>query len=232
MPEPLIEATGLIAGYGSTVVVRGIDLVVNPGEVVGLLGPNGAGKTTTLLTLAGELPLLGGQVKMDGRVARAACHRRARAGLGYVTEERSVFMQMTVADNLRVAGVANSAAVELFPELAPFMKKKAGQLSGGQQQMLALARMLARRPRLLLVDELSLGLAPLVVKRLLKAVRAAATDQGVGVLLVEQHVRQVLDIADRVYVLTQGGISLEGPVAGLRDRIDEIESSYFVAPAG
>ena len=143
-------------------------------------------------------------------------------------------MQLTVADNLRVAGVARQATLPaLFPELAPFMKRKAGQLSGGQQQMLALARMLARRPAILLADELSLGLAPLIVKRLLDVIRTAAREQGVGVLVVEQHVRRVMEVADRVYVLSGGQITLQGDAADMRNRIDEVEASYLTAsPAG
>jgi branched-chain amino acid transport system ATP-binding protein len=227
--EPLIEARGLSAGYGATVVVHSLDLAVNAGEVVALLGPNGAGKTTTLLTLAGELQPRSGEVRMRGVSVRTPCHRRARAGLGFITEERSVFMQLSVADNLRVAGVGSSDALSLFPELEPSMKKKAGQLSGGQQQMLALARMLARRPTMLLADELSLGLAPLVVKRLLAVIRIAAHEHGIGVLVVEQHVRQVMEVADRVCVLSQGQITLEGDVADVRGRIDEIEASYLTA---
>jgi len=231
MPDgtPLLEAKGLCAGYDTGLVVRDLDLTVHPGEVVALLGPNGAGKTTTLLSLAGELPLRGGEVRMYGRPVRTPCHKRARAGLGYLTEERSVFMTLSVADNLRVAGVATGDALELFPELQPFLRKKAGQLSGGQQQMLALARMLGRHPEVLLADELSLGLAPIVVQRLLTALRHAATERGVGVLVVEQHVRQVMRIADRVYVLRHGEVTLSGPVADLRDRLDEIEASYLTA---
>jgi branched-chain amino acid transport system ATP-binding protein len=227
--EPLIAACGLSAGYGATVVVRDLNLSVRAGEVVALLGPNGAGKTTTLLTLAGELQPRAGEVRMRGRVVTTPCHRRARAGLGYITEERSVFMQLSVADNLRVAGVPSTDALGLFPELAPFMKRKAGQLSGGQQQMLALARMLARRPAILLADELSLGLAPLIVKRLLEVIRTAAHEQGVGVLVVEQHVRRVMEVADRVYVLSGGQITLQGDAADIRNRIDEVEASYLTA---
>jgi len=231
MPDgtALLEAKGLCAGYDAGLVVRDLDLTVNPGEVVALLGPNGAGKTTTLLTLAGELPLRGGEVRMYGQPVRTPCHKRARAGLGYLTEERSVFMTLSVADNLRVAGVPAGHALELFPELQPFLRKKAGQLSGGQQQMLALARMLGRDPKVLLADELSLGLAPIVVQRLLTALRQAATERGVGVLVVEQHVRQVMRIADRVYVLRHGEVTLSGPVHELRDRLDEIEASYLTA---
>ena len=152
-------------------VVRGLDLRVEPGEVVALIGPNGAGKTTTLLTLSGELPPIAGEVRFNGEVTKAPLFKRARRGLGFVTEERSVFMRLSTADNLRLARVPRRDATALFPELEPLMGRRTGLLSGGEQQMLALARALARKPTMLLADELSLGLAPLVVQRLLRAVR-------------------------------------------------------------
>ena len=224
----LVEAEGLQAGYGSVVVVRDLDLQVRAGEVVALLGPNGAGKSTTLLTLSGALSPLGGVVRWNGAATKAALHARARQGLGLVTEERSVFMRLTVRENLRVGCRDLAPALELFPELESRLDVKAGLLSGGEQQMLTLARALARRPSLLLADELSLGLAPLVVNRLLSAVRRAA-DDGVGVLLVEQHVSKVLDIADRVYVLRRGRVELAGRADELRGRLADIESSYLSA---
>ena len=226
----LVEAEGLQAGYGSVVVVRDLDLQVRAGEVVALLGPNGAGKSTTLLTLSGALPPLGGAVRWNGAATKAALHARARQGLGLVTEERSVFMRLTARENLRVGCRDIAPALELFPELGSRLDVKAGLLSGGEQQMLTLARALARRPSLLLADELSLGLAPLVVTRLLSAVRKAA-DDGVGVLLVEQHVSKVLDIADRVYVLRRGRVELAGRADELRGRLAEIESSYLSTTA-
>jgi branched-chain amino acid transport system ATP-binding protein len=146
--------------------------------------------------------------------------------LSYLTEERSIIMNMSAADNLRLGGVASADAVALFPELQPLLKRTAGLLSGGEQQMLALARALGRRPRVLLADELSLGLAPLVVNRLLAGIRAAA-DQGVGILLVEQHVRQALRVADRVYVMDRGTITLSGPVSDIAEQLDQIESTYL-----
>ena len=222
----LVEAEGLEAGYGSVVVVRDLDLRVNAGEVVALLGPNGAGKSTTLLTLSGDLPPLGGTVRWSGAATKAPLHARARRGLSLVTEERSVFMGLTARENLRVGCRDIEPALELFPELRARLDVRAGLLSGGEQQMLTLARALARRPTLLLADELSLGLAPLVVRRLLGAVRAAA-DQGVGVLLVEQHVSKVLQIADRVYVLRRGRVRMSGTAAELRGRLGEIETSYL-----
>jgi sulfate-transporting ATPase len=224
----LLEARGLTAGYGSTAIVRELNLEVAAGEVVALLGPNGAGKTTTLLTLAGELPALGGQVFLHGAPTTAALHQRVRAGLGLVSEERTVLMTMTVAENFRVNRGDTKYALELFPELVPHLKRKVGMLSGGQQQMLALARALSRRPRVLLADELSLGLGPLVVNRLLKVVRDAA-DEGVGVLLVEQHIHKALSIADRGYVLQRGHVALTGPTSMLREHIDEVQASANIS---
>ncbi len=147
----------------------------------------------------------------------------------FVTEEKSVFMGLSARDNLRVADVATDAALALFPELERRLSVRAGLLSGGEQQMLTLARALARKPRILLADELSMGLAPLVVKRLLDAVRAAADEQGTAVLLVEQHVRKALKYADRVYVMRRGKIELSGTGAEMRQRTDEIEDQYLTA---
>jgi ABC-type branched-subunit amino acid transport system ATPase component len=222
----VLEARGLVAGYGDVAIVRDLDLEVGDGEVVALLGPNGAGKTTTLLTLAGDLPALGGEVLFDGAPTKAPLHKRIRAGLGLVSEERTVLMRMTVAQNLRVCGGDTAFALELFPELEPHLDRLVAMLSGGQQQMLSLARALCKRPRIILADELSLGLAPLVVDRLLTVVRSAA-DEGVGVLLVEQHIHKAMEMADRVYVLRRGRVELSGSAAELRDRIDEVQASYF-----
>ncbi|WP_322761921.1 ABC transporter ATP-binding protein [Frankia sp. Cr2] len=222
----LVEARGLCAGYEGVPVVRDLDLTVAPGEVVALLGPNGAGKTTTLLTLAGDLRPVSGTVLVDGHPSRAPLHRRAAAGLALVPEERSVFKGQTTAENLRVGRCDVGQALALFPELKAKLKTTAGLLSGGEQQMLTLARALARGPRLLLADELSLGLAPLVVARLLRAVRAAA-DSGVGVLLVEQHVSQVLKVADRAYLLRRGRVEMSGTADELRSRLTDVEDSYL-----
>jgi branched-chain amino acid transport system ATP-binding protein len=224
---PLLECRGLAAGYGTLAVVRDVDLRVEPGEVVALIGPNGAGKTTTLLTLAGELPVISGEVVFSGAATRAPLFRRARQGMGFVTEERSVFMQLSTEENLRVAGVSKADAIALFPELEALMGRTAGLLSGGEQQMLTLARAVARGPSLLLIDELSLGLAPVIVKRLLQKVRDVATERSTGILLVEQHVRQALHVADRVYVMQRGRIVMSGTGAEVHGRIDEIEATYL-----
>ncbi|MBI5087705.1 MAG: ATP-binding cassette domain-containing protein [Actinobacteria bacterium] len=230
-PEPLLEAVGLSAGYGGVPVVHDLHLTVCPGEVVVLLGANGAGKSTTLRTLAGALPPVGGEVRWRGSPTKAPLHRRARRGIGLVTEERSVFMGLSAQANLRLGRGPVSRALELFPELEPLLKRRAGLMSGGEQQILTLARALAAEPAALLADELSLGLAPLIVRRLLIAVREAA-DRGVGVLLVEQHAAQALAIADRGYVFRRGQVVMSGTAAELRRDFDEIRSSYLTgAPA-
>ena len=226
-----VEARKISAGYGPQAVIHDVDIYVNPGEVVALLGANGAGKTTTLLTLAGELPAMSGEVAFDGTVTRAPLHQRARNGLTFVTEEKSVFKGLSTRDNLRVGDVNVDEALALFPELERRLDVRGGLLSGGEQQMLTLARALARKPRVLLADELSMGLAPLVVKRLLEAVRAAADQQGTAVLLVEQHVRKALKYADRAYVMRRGRIELSGSAADLSSRIDAIEDQYLSTAA-
>ncbi|WGY00830.1 ATP-binding cassette domain-containing protein [Nocardioides sp. QY071] len=224
--QVVVEATGLTAGYAGTPAVHGVDLRVRAGEVLALLGANGAGKTTTLLSLAGELAPISGSVAVLGDARRRRLHQRARAGLGFLTEERCVFMQLTGWQNLKIGRGSAEKALAYFPELEPHLSKKVGLLSGGQQQMLALGRILAAEPQVLLADELSLGLAPLVVERLLAAVRRAA-DDGVAVVLVEQHVRQALAIADHVHVMRRGRIVLSGPASELRDDAERIAATYL-----
>ncbi len=219
--EALLSARGVSAGYHKHPVVTGLDLEVRAGEVVALLGPNGAGKTTTLLTLAGELAPLEGEVHFRGEEKPEPLYRRARHGLAFVPEERSVFPNLTAGENLKIGRGDDRIALELFPELEPLLDRPGGLLSGGEQQMLTLARALSREPVVLLADELSLGLAPLIVARLLKAVRAAADERGVGVLLVEQHVKQALRIADRVIVMRGGRIVLAGTAAEVEGRLEQ-----------
>jgi branched-chain amino acid transport system ATP-binding protein len=225
--ECLLTARGLCAGYHGHPLVEGLDLELRSGQVVALLGPNGAGKTTTLLTLSGELPPLAGTVSMLGKVTTSPLHVRARAGLAFVTEERAVFMELSVRENLRVGRGDVAEALALFPELEPLLDRRTGLLSGGEQQMLALGRALSRAPRILMIDELSLGLAPLVVERLLRAVRTAADRTGVGVLLVEQQLDRAMRVADHLHVLRRGRVVLAGPASKLAAQVRQIEASYF-----
>ncbi len=221
-----LAAHGMYAGYDGSPVVRDVDLYVDSGEVVALLGPNGAGKTTTIRTLAGDLAALDGTITQDGTPVGRPLHRRARNGLALVTEERSVISDLTVEQNLALAPGSIDDALNLFPELEEHRRRRVGLLSGGQQQMLALASALAARPRVLLADELSLGLAPLLVHRLLAATRTAA-DRGAAVLLVEQHARVALGTADRAYVMVRGRIEREGPADELLAAIDDVERAYL-----
>jgi branched-chain amino acid transport system ATP-binding protein len=226
-PEVVLACRGVSAGYGPITVIRDIDLEVRKGEVVAIIGPNGAGKTSTLLTLAGELTPSAGSVELLGRTTTDPMHVRCRNGLGFVTEERSVIMDLSARDNLRLANVSDADAIGLFPELERLLGRKAGLLSGGEQQMLTLARVLGRKSQVILADELSLGLAPIIVTRLLTALRAAADERGLGVLLVEQHVRQALKVADRVYVMQRGKIVLSGTAVDIQSRLSEIEAAYL-----
>ena len=224
--QPILQADGLWAGYGRLACVRDLSLDVYPGEIVVMLGPNGAGKTTTLLTLAGALPLIRGRVLWKGHPTTAPLHIRIRDGLGMVPEERSIVSKLSTGDNLRIGPGPVERALELFPELAPLLRRRGGLLSGGEQRILAMARALAAEPAALLADELSLGLAPKIVSRLMQALRDAAA-RGAAILLVEQHARQALSIADRAYILRRGSIVWSGSADQAQRSLAEIESAYL-----
>jgi branched-chain amino acid transport system ATP-binding protein len=230
--DPVISVRNMSTGYAGNPVVHELSFEVQPGEVLCLLGPNGAGKTTTMLALAGELPLISGDVEFHGVKQKAPLYKRARNGMSYVTEERSVFKGMTLRDNLRIGGVDVEEAVSLFPELGRRMSVRGGLLSGGEQQMLTLARALGRKPRLLLADELSLGLAPLVVDRLLQAVRRAADEQRTAVIMVEQHAHKALTYTDHAIVIRRGRVSLDLTGEQARHRIGEVEQAYLTSAGG
>lgn len=227
----LLAVHDLLAGYRSITVIRGLSLRVAPGEVVALLGANGAGKSTTLLTISGLAEQQSGSISLDGTdISKMSAVSRTRAGIGHVTEDRSLFTKLTTMENLRLGGRGDLSrldrVLELLPALRPLLSRQSGALSGGEQQMLALGRALMGSPRILLIDELSLGLAPRIVQRLLENVRELA-DNGLGVLLVEQHVEQALKIADRVVVLARGRLSFEGVPGDLAGQRDKLTAAYL-----
>jgi branched-chain amino acid transport system ATP-binding protein len=227
-----LECRGLTGGRGATVVFRGLELDVEAGSVLALLGPNGAGKSTLLLTLAGLLPAPAGTVAVDGaRLRNGNPVAASRAGVVLVPDDRSLFTTLTVEENLEVArrriGSAPRELLDVFPALEKRWRLTAGALSGGEQQMLAMARALIQQPKVLLVDEMSLGLAPLVVEALFDTVRRIASDHGAAIVLVEQHVSLALNVADEAVVLNRGTIVLRGAADELRRDTERIEHAYF-----
>ena len=275
--DPILRCAGVVAGHDGLAVVNGLDLTVGAGEVVALLGANGVGKTTTLLTISGLIPLLGGSVELQGRDLEVSRGKRigsskgsarskqvlsrARLGIAHVPEDRALFFDLTVQENLRlglkrkkdrkheslasnrvpskVEDGTNQAEQQLssseildqvlgyFPALTGLLDQPAGLLSGGQQQMLAIGRGLMSQPKLLMVDELSLGLAPILVEQLLPVLRTFAQTTGAGVLIVEQHVHLALAVSDRAYLLRRGKATLSGSSAELSADPDLVEAGYF-----
>ncbi len=228
----VLECRGLTAGYAGVPVVRGLDLTVEAGEVVALLGPNGAGKTTTLLTLAGVIPAISGEAVVLGEaVPGGRPHKVARRGAVLVPDDRALFFDLTARENLRLGAGGKEDAVAMvldyFPSLEPRMSTRAGLLSGGEQQMLSVGRALSGRPKALMIDEMSLGLAPVIVKRMFPVVRRIAEEIGAGVLVVEQHIDLALQAADRAYVLNHGEVSMEGEAKELLKDRHLLQASYM-----
>ncbi|WP_168707271.1 ABC transporter ATP-binding protein [Gordonia paraffinivorans] len=233
----VLECRSVDAGYSrGAPCVHGLDLTVAPGEILALLGPNGAGKTTLLTTLAGLLPRLGGDVTLAGQSLKSGDARAAvRAGLVLVPDDRALFRRLTTKQHLHLAtrlrGRARTEAVDgvldLFPSLTKRLSVAAGDLSGGEQQMLAIARALLQNPKVLLIDELSMGLAPIVVESILPVLRDVADAQRTAVVLVEQHVRLALDTADRAVVLAHGEVVLEDSAASLATDLGRVEAAYL-----
>jgi branched-chain amino acid transport system ATP-binding protein len=228
----VLELSNLSVAYDRSPVVRDLSLTVSSGEVVALLGANGAGKTTTLRAVSGLLKHGAGAVRLEGTdLAGVAPAARARLGIAHVPSDRGLFFGLTVAEHFRLDGQGGAAdldaALDHFPALRPLKDRKAGLMSGGEQQMLAISRALARKPKLLMLDEMSLGLAPVIVGRLLPVVREYATSTGTGVLLVEQHVHMALKIADRGYVLSHGELAASGTAESLSGDSALLAASYL-----
>jgi branched-chain amino acid transport system ATP-binding protein len=229
-----LQCERLSAGYAGVPAVRDLNLSIDEGEVVALLGPNGAGKTTTLMTLAGVLKPMSGQISVCGTAVRGGRpHLAARAGVAFVPDDRSLFYGLSVRQNLRLAVPRRDAegtlkqVLDYFPALGEILDRRAGLLSGGEQQMLAVGRAMAMRPKVLMVDEMSLGLAPLIVQGMLPVVRRIASETGTAVLLVEQHVDLALDVADRALVLDRGHVVISGQATELREDRDLLAASYM-----
>ncbi len=234
----LLSVKNLTVAYGGIQAVKGIDLHIAPGELVALIGSNGAGKTTTLKTLAGLLHPASGQIHYNGKsLHNVAAHQRVAMGISLVPEGRGVFARLTVQENLQMGAYTRSAQheitadlarmFELFPRLAERKDQLAGTLSGGEQQMVAMARALMSRPRLLMLDEPSMGLAPLMVQKIFETIRNISA-LGMSILLVEQNAKLALEVAQRGYVMESGKITLSGAASELLGS-DAVQRAYLGA---
>lgn len=224
MTPPIIEARGVAAGYGTSEVLHSIDICIGSGETIGLLGRNGMGKTTLIRTLVGLLPVRAGSVLIDGVDASALpAFRRAQRGIATVPETRGIFSSLSVVENLRLAARAGewdeARVLALFPRLRERSRNRGNQLSGGEQQMLAIGRALMTNPRLLVLDEATEGLAPLIRDEIWRTIRLVR-DSGIAVLVVDKTVSAVLSLADRVTVLVKGRVVYSGTPEALRDDVE------------
>ena len=233
--EPVLRVEALTAGYNRVPAVRDLSFDLGPGEVVALLGPNGAGKTTSLLAMVGLVPLMSGSVTALGAgVDPKRPHKLARRGVLLVPDDRGVFYGLTVRDHFRLARrksdpAREAAVLDRFPALKGLMGRRVGLCSGGEQQMLTIAKALLGEPRVLMIDEMSLGLAPKIVQEMLPSIRDLAKEEGIGVVLVEQHIELALSVADRGIILNHGRPVLAGAARDLLDRRDQVEAAYFGA---
>jgi branched-chain amino acid transport system ATP-binding protein len=235
---PILECRGLDVGYGKLTVARDITFTLHQGKVLTILGPNGAGKTTLLMTLAGFLAPRAGTIALKGEQVKGSSPRRMnQAGMILIPDFRALFTELTPIQNLKLAaprGADLDPVLELFPALARRERLRTGDLSGGEQQMLAIARALVQSPKLLLIDEMSMGLAPVAVESLMPVIRQVADQHGASVIMVEQHVQLALEIADEAMVMVHGSIVLSGPAEQYRNDTSAVESAYMsgsVSPA-
>ncbi len=232
---PVLEVSELSAGYGGLPVLRDLSFRLDAGEVLALIGANGAGKTTALLTISGLLRPLTGVVTFEGvPVVGVRPDRLARSGLVHVPDDRGLFPSLTVAEHLDVVRADRAARArvdEWFPALAPLTDRRVGLLSGGEQQMVALAQALVRAPRVLMIDEMSLGLAPMVASSLLPVIRRVADESGCAVLLVEQHAAMALSIADQAVVLAHGSVVAQDSAGSLEANFTRVLDGYLGGPA-
>jgi branched-chain amino acid transport system ATP-binding protein len=236
MTSPLLSVRGVTAFYGRVAALKGVDLDVNDGEIVTLIGANGAGKSTLMMTVCGNPRARDGTITFDGRdITHLPTHEIARLKLAQAPEGRRIFARMTVLENLQMGAIVAEPAefdgdlervLTLFPRLKQRLAQRGGTLSGGEQQMLAIARALMSRPRLLLLDEPSLGLAPLIVRQIFDAIRKLNAEDGLTVFLIEQNAFHALTLAHRGYVMINGLIKLSGTGRELLDR-PEVKSAYL-----
>ena len=236
--SPLLAIRGVRAAYGKIEALKGVDLDINPGEIVALIGANGAGKSTLMMTIFGRPKAKAGKILFDGRdITSVATHEIARLRIAQSPEGRRIFPRMSVAENLQMGADATASSetertgslervLTLFPRLKERLTQRGGTLSGGEQQMLAIARALMSRPRLLLLDEPSLGLAPLIVRQIFDAIRTLNRQDGLTVLIVEQNANHALKLAHRGYVMVNGLITLQGTGTELLQR-PEIRAAYL-----
>lgn len=228
---PALTLDQVTVGYNGVPAVRDLSLEVSPGQILALLGPNGAGKTTTLLAAVGALKPLSGAVTVLGEPVDTRIERNSRRGLALVPDSRGVFHKLSVNENLRLSkrkgGPEIESVFDYFPKLKDLLHQQCGSLSGGEQQMLALGKVMLQQPRVLLIDELSMGLSPIAVQEILPRLRAIASEREMAVILVEQHIDLALAIADAAIVLHHGRLALAGPATQLRKDRQLVEAAYF-----